>query len=94
MGRLPMDKSAIMQVVVRIKSIQSLEKTTKVAGRREHADSQIAAGEDQRLTEYLVLQRMLIENEEQPWMVWVTVQETPVEQALGKVGVAGASAAT
>ena len=94
MGRLPMDKSAIMQVVVKINSIQSLEKIIKGAGRKDHVGGQFAGGEKKKLIEYLVLQRMLIEGEEQPWMIWGTVQETPVDEALGKVGEARVPAAT
>lgn len=78
-----------MQVVVKIKSIQSLEKIVKGVGGKEDTVVKGAGDERKKLVEYVVLQRMMIEGEEQPWMFWGTTQETRVEDVLGENNVVG-----
>lgn len=74
--------SAIFQVVVKVKSVQSLERIRK--GKDGGEDTVIAGpGSDQKqMVEYLVLQRMMLKGKENPWMVWGTTEETKVEDVL------------
>ena len=83
-----MEKSALVQVVVKIKSMQSLETIIKGTEEGDDTSSRIADDDNKRLVEYLVLQRIMIDGEEQPWMVWGTTQETSVDQALSQDSVA------
>lgn len=69
---LPVEKSALYQVVVKIKSIQSL-KSSLVTD----------AGNTKHMVEYLVLQRRMWKGAEESWKIWGTVEETKVEDVLG-----------
>ena len=72
-----------MQVVIRLRSIQSLERIQKgVAGQEDMIIG--GSGEGRKLVEFIVLQRMMIEGEERPWMVWGTTQESKVADVLGE----------
>ena len=82
---LPMiDKSALRQHVVRIKSVQSLDTLTKKGETREH--DEYAPGEMMRMVEYLVLQRRILKGKEGPWKVQGTVQETDAKDVLKEAG--------
>jgi len=84
---LPEDKSAIMQVVVRLSSTQSLETILKGVGGREDTVTKGTQGTQdgkQDLVEYLVLQKLILRGTEKPWMVWGTTQESQVGQVLGE----------
>ena len=83
MAIIPLGKeSAIMQVVVRLRSIQSLQKIIKGVGGKE--DTTVDEPEEKKLEEYIVLQKMMLEGYEEPWMVWGTTQETKIEDVLGE----------
>ena len=78
---LEIEKSAVYQVVVKIKSIQSLEKTPAngLAG---------DATEKKKMVEYVVLQKMMLKGQEGTWKIWGTIEETKVEDVLGTAIVA------
>lgn len=92
MGRLPSDESVMMQVVVKVKSTQSLQKFTQSVGGKE--DTVIPGPEEgpKTLVEYVVLQRMMIEGEEKKWMIWGTMQESKVEDVIGEENPVGSPA--
>lgn len=92
MGMLPTAKSAIYQVVVKMKSVQSLERKIKGTGGREEAVVKGPGDGQKSMVEYLVLQRMILEGKEQPWMVWGTTQESKVEDVLREESPVGAPA--
>ena len=73
---LEIQKSALYQVVVRIKSMQSLERTLE-------NDSASDATEQKAILEYVVLQKRMLRGEEGIWKIWGTIEETKVEDALG-----------
>ena len=73
---MEIQKSALYQVVVRIKSMQSLERT-------HENNSASDATEQKTLLEYLVLQKRMLRGEEEVWKIWGTIEETKVEDALG-----------
>ncbi len=64
------------QVVVKIKSIQSLEKTPANGLASD-------ATEKKKMVEYVVLQRMMLKGQEGNWKIWGTIEETKVEDVLG-----------
>lgn len=59
---------ALYQVIVKIKSVQSLD--------REHKNGQ-------NMVEYLVLQRKMWKRKEDDWKIWGTVEESQVSDVLG-----------
>jgi protein MBA1 len=71
---LPMKESGLRQAVVRIHSQQSLEiydaQGNLVPG----------SGEPKELKEYFVIQKLLKEGREGPWLIWGTTEETTVEK--------------
>ncbi len=84
MGKLPMDESVIMQVVVKVKSIQSLQKFMQGVGPKEDIVIWGPGDGPKTLVEYVVLQRMMIKGGERNWMIWGTTQESRVEDVLGE----------
>ena len=67
--------AAIRQVIVRIRSIQSLTKL--VRGRPGERDTVVqGTGEKKEMDEYFVVQRRIWKEKEEPWMVWGTTQES------------------
>ena len=88
-GMLQQKKSVIMQSVVRLRSIQSLRKFIKGVGGQEHAITKGSENEQKRIVEYVVLQKTIIEGEENPWMFWGTTQESKLENVLGEENPAG-----
>jgi len=71
-GRLPIEGAAVRQVVVRIRSVQTL---TRWRGGRQVEGT----GAEREVTEYVVLQRRLINWKEEEWKVWGTTEETRVK---------------
>ena len=63
------------QVVVKIKSLQSLERTP--------ANALASDATEKKVVEYVVLQKMMLKGKEGTWKIWGTVEETKVEDALG-----------
>ncbi|KAL8708274.1 MAG: hypothetical protein Q9220_006851 [cf. Caloplaca sp. 1 TL-2023] len=78
---LPYKGAAIRQVVVRLQSRQSLERT--VSPGRDRSDghpNEKDAGKT--VSEYLVLQRRMWKEKEEPWMIWGTTEETDPNTVL------------
>ena len=65
--------SALYQVVVKIESLQSLE--------RKPANGP-ASGE-KNMVEYLVMQKKILKGTEDDWKIWGTVEESQVSDVLG-----------
>ena len=73
---LEIDNSALYQVVVKIRSLQSLVRLP-VNGSASDATDKM------KMEEYVVLQRMMLEGKEERWKVWGTIEESKVEDVLG-----------
>ena len=74
---VPMGKgNAIRQAVVRIRSRQSLA--------RLNPNGQVVkgTGEQKEVSEYVVVQKWMTKEVEQPWMVWGTVEESDWKSAV------------
>lgn len=74
-----MDTSALYQVVVQIKSIQSLKGISK--GRNAEKDTVVedSKGKQNEVVEYLVMQKMMFRGREGSWKIWGTTEETDVK---------------
>lgn len=92
MSKLPTDESMIMQVVVKVKSTQSLQKFRRGVGQREESIIQGPGDQPKTMVEYVVLQRMMIEGKLNDWMIWGTTQESKVEDVLGEENSLGSPA--
>lgn len=77
---LPFDESIIRQVIVRIKSVQSI---ATYLPKRRGEEERVEGGEEKNMVEYLVLQKRILKGEEGPWLVWGTVEETDPDEILG-----------
>lgn len=77
---LEIEKSALYQVVVRIKSIQSLKKTPANGLANDRT-------EERKMVEHVVLQRKMWRGVEDGWKIWGTIEESKVEDVLGDDGV-------
>ncbi|KAL9084685.1 MAG: hypothetical protein Q9165_007933, partial [Trypethelium subeluteriae] len=85
-------KLGVRQAVLRIRSVQSLERWREVKGRNgevrevreEEEGSADGDGEGREITEYLVLQQKFWKGEQGDWMVWGMVEEASVEDILGE----------
>lgn len=73
---LEIEESAVYQVVVRLESIQSLE---KIPANGLTSDTT----EEKKVVEYLVLQRIMLNGNEGKWKVWGTMEESKAEDVLG-----------
>ena len=73
---LEIESSALYQVVVKIRSLQTLE-------RMPAKDLAGNARETKKMIEYLVLQRTMLKGKEGEWKIWGTAEESKVEEALG-----------
>lgn len=82
MTKLPLEKSALRQLVFRIKSVQTLARVPSGLGQESDTDRQ-PANTPRRLVEYLVLQKRIFKGNEGPWKVWGTINETGVRDAFG-----------
>ena len=79
-------EAAIRQAVVRIRSVQSLERWLRVRGRdgtvkEERVDE---AGDGREITEFLVLQQKLMIGKQDKWKVWGTVEEASLAEVLAE----------
>jgi len=83
-GRLPLDESAIYQAVVRIRSMQSLEKIIKDPGEKSNVAIDQPKAVPKKVTEYVVLQKRLIRGKEDQWKIWGMTEETKPEDVLGE----------
>ena len=77
-----MPNSAIYQVIVKIRSLQSLERLRKRRGGKDDTLIEAPGNKPKQKAEYLVLQRMMLKGKEQPWMIWGTTEETEVEDVV------------
>ena len=77
---LPVKGVGLRQVVVRLRSRQSL---ARIIGRRGPDQDAVVegTGEEKKVQEYLVLQRRIWKGKEQPWMVWGTTQESSLPES-------------
>lgn len=82
---LGMESSALYQVVVKIRSLQSLVRTPA-----DGLASDVTEAEN--MVEYVVLQRMMLKGNEGVWKIWGTIEESKVEDALGDDARVAASA--
>ena len=73
---LEIERSALYQVVVKMESIQSLEKTPANGLASD-------ATEKKKMLEYVVLQKMMLRGQEGNWKIWGTIEETKVEDVWG-----------
>lgn len=73
---LEIESSALYQVVVKIRSLQTLE-------RMPAKDLAGNARETKKMIEYLVLQRTMLKGKEGEWKIWGTAEESKVDEALG-----------
>ncbi|KAL8807367.1 MAG: hypothetical protein Q9182_000706 [Xanthomendoza sp. 2 TL-2023] len=90
---LPYKGSAIRQVVIRMRSHQSLARLVSGGPGRPEALVQ-GTGEKKPVSEYLVLQRRMWKEVEEPWMVWGTTEETEPDTVLGSNAVMPAMSKT
>ena len=68
---LPVGKgAALRQAVVRVQSRQSLKRT------KPYGEIVDGTGAEKDLMEYVVVQRRMMKEKEEPWMVWGTVEES------------------
>ena len=81
-ARLPLDESAIYQVVVRIKSMQSLGKILKGTGGKSDEIIDETKGVPKKVTEYVVLQKRILRGKEDQWKIWGMTEETKPEDVL------------
>ena len=81
-ARLPLNVSAIYQVVVKIKSMQSLKKIQKGTGAQRDVVVEETKGEPKKVTEYVVLQKRMIRGKEDPWKIWGMTEETKPEDFM------------
>lgn len=74
------------QAVVRIRSVQSLDKgkntKTKKKGEEEKDTAGIRGGK--MMDEYVVIQKNIFQGVEDDWMVWGTTKETDVSEIIGR----------
>lgn len=80
-GMLPVKGSGLRQVVVRLQSSQSLARITS----RGNADRELPTnghGKEKQIQEYLVLQRRIWKEKEEPWMIWGTTEESSLDEQL------------
>lgn len=75
-----MEKSAIYQVVIKLRSMQSLEKIPANG-------SLSGTTEEREVVEYLVLQKIMLNGREEKFKIWGTVEESK-EDVLGNDTVA------
>ena len=74
---LPMAKgAALRQAVVRLQSCQSLAKLDS------NGEVVNGTGEIKRVKEYVVIQRRMWKEKEEPFMVWGTVEESDWKTAV------------
>ncbi|KAL8681497.1 MAG: hypothetical protein Q9186_002383 [Xanthomendoza sp. 1 TL-2023] len=88
---LPYKGSAIRQMVIRMRSRQSLARLVSGGPGRPEALVQ-GTGDEKLISEYLVLQRRMWKEMEEPWMIWGTTEETDPDTVLSSDAVVPATA--
>lgn len=78
---LQVKDAAVRQVVVRIKSTQSLVKIQRHPQTKEEITVR-GTDSEQMIDEYLVMQRRIWKGQEERWRIWGTVQEANVNELL------------
>lgn len=78
---LQIKDAAVRQVVVRIKSTQSIVKTKRYPQAKEETTVRGIENE-QMIDEYLVMQRRIWKGREERWRIWGTIQEANVNELL------------
>lgn len=92
MAMLPYKGAALRQVIVRMRSRQSLARMVS-KGNNNSGTLVQGTGEEVEVSEYLVLQRRMLRNEEGPWLIWGTTSETEPAMILGSKSIKPAVAA-
>lgn len=76
------------QAVVRIRSVQSLDKGTKnmKMKKKEVGGEDIvgARGGEKMMDEYVVIQKNIFRGVEDDWMVWGTTKESDASEIIGR----------
>ena len=70
--------AALRQAVVRIRSRQTLEKL------KPDGQAVQDTGEPRDVTEYVVVQRMMLKGKEEAWMVWGTMEESDWKEVISR----------
>lgn len=76
-ARLPFEGTGIRQAVVRIRSRQSLTKL-------KNGQAVPGTGQEKDMLEYVVLQRRFLKGQEDPWLIWGTMEETTMDKVKAK----------
>lgn len=81
--------SAIRQAVVRLRSMQKLEKfkvRREKKGPKKGEETLVPEGNavPQEFDEYVVVQKLMFRGKESPWMVWGSIQESEPDDLLKK----------
>ncbi|KAI4259500.1 MAG: hypothetical protein LQ352_000687 [Teloschistes flavicans] len=75
---LPLRGSAVRQVIVRLRSRQTLARVASNGpGPMEDATKQ--SEDEKAVSEYLVLQQRMWKGEEEPWMIWGITEESDID---------------
>lgn len=80
---LQVKEAAVRQVVVKIKSVQSLVKNKRHPQNKE----EVIVGDIESgriINEYLVVQRRIWKGQEERWRIWGTIQEPDVNEILSQ----------
>lgn len=74
------------QAVVRIRSVQSLTKTTKTKKKKEVVgeDTAGAGMGGKMMDEYVVIQKNIFQGVEDDWTVWGTTKESDASKIIGR----------
>lgn len=79
------------QAVVRIRSVQSLDKGTKNKKTKKNnkkemdgVDTGGAGGGEKLMDEYVVIQKNIFQGVEDDWMVWGTTKESDASEIIGR----------
>lgn len=76
------------QAVVRIRSVQSLEKKNTMTKMKKEVggggDTAGAGGGGKMMDEYVVIQKNIFQGVEDDWMVWGTTKESDVSEIIGR----------
>ena len=79
--------SIMRQAVVRIRSVQRLDKgmkRTKKNKKGKEEDTAGAGGGGKMMDEYVVIQKNIFQGMEDDWMVWGTTKENDVSEIIGR----------
>lgn len=75
------------QAVVRIRSVQRLDKgmkRTKKNKKGKEEDTAGTGGGGKMMDEYVVIQKNIFQGMEDDWMVWGTTKENDVSEIIGR----------